>query len=120
VFTTTMGKLCQSVGLINWWNLPWCVGGDFNVTRFPSEKMGDARLCPAMTEFLDFIFDQGLMDIPLVGGNLMQSNNQEQPYWSALDSITSGPPDLFWLFVGIIAGQGQGSVCSGKMAQAKV
>jgi hypothetical protein len=25
----------ELAGLLNWWNLPWCIGGDFNVTRFP-------------------------------------------------------------------------------------
>lgn len=35
------------------------VGGDFNVTCFPSEKLGEARLSLAMLEFFDFIFEQG-------------------------------------------------------------
>jgi hypothetical protein len=36
----------ELAGLISWWNLLWCIGGDFNVTRFPSELSG---------VFLDFI-----------------------------------------------------------------
>jgi hypothetical protein len=80
--------------------------------------MGDARLCPAMTEFLDFIFDQGLIDILLSGGIQRGQIIGSSPIglrW------TLSPLDLpIWLFVGIIAGQGQGSTCSGKMAQAKV
>ena len=27
-------ELC---GLNSWWSVPWCVGGDFNVVKFPSE-----------------------------------------------------------------------------------
>ena len=31
--------------------LPWCFGGDFNVTRFPSEAR-ERRFTPAMGSFL--------------------------------------------------------------------
>jgi hypothetical protein len=31
--------------------------GDFNVTRFPSERLGEACYCLAMLEFSDFIFE---------------------------------------------------------------
>jgi hypothetical protein len=27
----------ELAGLLSWWDLPWCIGGNFNVTRFPSE-----------------------------------------------------------------------------------
>jgi hypothetical protein len=33
----------ELVGLLSRWNLSWCMGGGFNVTRFPSEKSGEAR-----------------------------------------------------------------------------
>jgi len=46
--------------------LPWCIGGDFNVTRFPNERFGEARLSSVMTDFSYFSFDHGLMDLLLV------------------------------------------------------
>jgi hypothetical protein len=42
----------ELAGLLSWWDLPWCIGGDFNVTRFPNERSGEARFCPAMMEVL--------------------------------------------------------------------
>lgn len=47
----------ELASLISWWNMPRCIGGDFNVTWFPSERSGETRLCPDMVEFSDFIFE---------------------------------------------------------------
>ena len=30
----------EMYGLLNWWNVPWCVGGDFNVICFPTKLLG--------------------------------------------------------------------------------
>jgi hypothetical protein len=46
----------ELVGLSTWWVLPWCIGGDFNVIRFPAERSSDVRLNTTMLEFSDFIF----------------------------------------------------------------
>lgn len=29
--------------MLSWWDLLWCIEGDFNVTCFPSEILGDTR-----------------------------------------------------------------------------
>jgi hypothetical protein len=73
------------VGWPSWWELPRCIGGDFNVTCFPVEISRDVRLSAAMLEFSDFISEQGLMDLPLVGGSFTWSNNQDIYSWSRLD-----------------------------------
>ncbi|RVW61143.1 Transposon TX1 uncharacterized 149 kDa protein [Vitis vinifera] len=43
----------------------WCVGGDFNVIRRSSEKLGGSRLTPCMKDFDEFIRDCELIDSPL-------------------------------------------------------
>jgi hypothetical protein len=50
------------------WGLPWCVFGDFNVVRFPSERKGCTRLMSHMMDFSDFIEESHLVDLPLGGG----------------------------------------------------
>jgi exonuclease III len=75
----------ELTGIRNWWGLPWCVGGDFNVVRFPSERMGSVGFSPSMYDFSDFISDNGLIDIPLSGGNYTWSNNREMVSMSRID-----------------------------------
>ncbi|XP_070007559.1 uncharacterized protein [Nicotiana sylvestris] len=48
---------------------PWAVCGDFNVTRYPSEKRECSRRSRAMVEFSDFIEDMEMIDLRLEGGN---------------------------------------------------
>jgi hypothetical protein len=55
------------VGLLSWLNLSWCIGGDFNAARFSTEILGGA-CSSVMVGFSDFIFVQGLMNLPLVRG----------------------------------------------------
>jgi hypothetical protein len=43
-----------------------------------------------MMEFSDFIFEQGLTDLPLTGGSFTWSNN-ENPTWSRLDRFLVSP-----------------------------
>ena len=60
----------ELTGLISWWDLPWCLGGEFNKIYFSSEGLGAASYSRAMYGFSDFISLHGLMDIPMRGGPL--------------------------------------------------
>lgn len=53
------------IGPHSWWDVPWCIGGDFNTTRFPVERFGNCSLLPCMLDFFEFILDLSLMDIPI-------------------------------------------------------
>ena len=84
-------------GLISWWEVPWCLGSDFNIIRFPSERLGAATCTRAMYGFYDFISLHGLMDIPMEGGLYTWSYTSSA---SRLDRFLFSPllADYFTLF----------------------
>ncbi|XVE95789.1 hypothetical protein REPUB_Repub02eG0163900 [Reevesia pubescens] len=63
----------------------WCLGGDFNVVRYPHEKNGVGYNLGAMFQFSDFIEELGLVDLQLEGGKFTWSSNREEPCFCRLD-----------------------------------
>jgi hypothetical protein len=45
----------ELAGIRSWWDVPWCLGGDFNVVRFPQKGWALINFSPAMHDFSDFI-----------------------------------------------------------------
>ncbi|XP_075095147.1 uncharacterized protein LOC142173453 [Nicotiana tabacum] len=66
---------------------PWAICGDFNVTRFSSEKRNCLRRSRAMVEFSDFIDDMNLIDLPLEGGFFTWFKGDNQIISSRIDRI---------------------------------
>ena len=49
------------------WDVPWCVGGDFNEILFPNERFRRGRFYNSMRRFSDILNDLELRDLPLQG-----------------------------------------------------
>ncbi|KAL4291162.1 hypothetical protein GQ457_14G018570 [Hibiscus cannabinus] len=45
----------------------WCVAGDFNATRWASERRGCTSFSQGMNKFSEFVEESGLVDFPLEG-----------------------------------------------------
>ncbi len=60
----------ELAGISSWWEVPWCIGGDLNVVRFPSEKARGQNFTQAMADFSEFISSCGLVDPPRKGDNI--------------------------------------------------
>ena len=67
------------------WNDPWCMAGDFNITKFSEERSGEGRLTGGMRRFSNVIEDLELRDLPLQGGPFMWSGGLNNLSKSRLD-----------------------------------
>jgi exonuclease III len=77
----------ELMGVRQHWPYPWCVFGDFNVVRFPSERRGCNRVSSAMVAFFDFIKGLNLVDLPLNGGRYTWCNGASDPSMSRIDRV---------------------------------
>ena len=67
------------------WNTAWCVFGDFNTIRYPSERLGCKAFNPAMFAFSDFIEANYLVDLPLEGASFTWFRDSGSACMSRID-----------------------------------
>ena len=65
--------------------LLWCLGGDFNVVKSPDEKNEVTLNQLALSQFLNFIENARLVDLPLLEGKFTWCNNRLEPTFCRLD-----------------------------------
>lgn len=64
---------------------PWCIGGDFNEIKSPSERVGCVRVDRGMSDFIEFCNSMELCDLPMIGRKFTWTNYQDQAIHSRLD-----------------------------------
>ena len=67
------------------WSMAWCLVGDFNIIRYPSERLGCELFSPAMFAFSDFIESNSLVDLPLEGTFFTWFRDSSIPSMSRID-----------------------------------
>ena len=69
--TTKEGRdqLWEDLGAVRGlWGEPWCIGGDFNVTRFLDERNREGRILSSMRKLSQEIDELEIKDLPLQEG----------------------------------------------------
>ena len=69
------------------WNSAWCVLGDFNIIRYPAERLGCNSFSPAMFNFSDFSERNFLIDLPLVGCEYTWYRDSANSAMSRIDRV---------------------------------
>ncbi|RVW49728.1 hypothetical protein CK203_070052 [Vitis vinifera] len=67
------------------WDVPWCLGGDFNITLFQGERSRQGRITGAMRRFAQMVDELELIDLPLQGGRCTWNGGKESQSWARLD-----------------------------------
>lgn len=84
-------------GIRRGWDLPWCIGGDFNEVLYLEERNRATRRTQGIDEFCDFVDRNELVNVPISGARFTWCNFQGDPALSKLDKfLVSGEwEDLF-------------------------
>lgn len=77
-------------GLISWWELLWCIWGDFNIIRYQSKRSRNTCHSPAMLEFLNSSLNK-THGYPFVRGNFTWSINCDLPSWPRIVRFLLSP-----------------------------
>ncbi|XP_065639159.1 uncharacterized protein LOC112036069 [Quercus suber] len=67
------------------WNTACFLFGDFNIIRYPCERLGSETFSPAMFAFSDFIENNYLVDLPLDGASFTWFRDAEPQAMSRID-----------------------------------
>jgi exonuclease III len=73
------------------WASPWCLFGDFNIIRYPRERLGCQNFSQGMLDFSEFIDSQHLVDLALEGGLYTWCSGSDQPSMSRIDRVLVSP-----------------------------
>ena len=79
------------------WEDLWCIGGDFNVVRFPKERRNYGRISSNMRSFSNFIQEFSLVDLTLSGGSFTWCGGQNKQSMLRIDCflLTSDQEEHF-------------------------
>ena len=69
------------------WSSAWCLIGDFNIIRYPVERLGCNSFSSAMFKFSYFIEKHNLVDLPLEGGDYTWFHDFVNPSMSRIDRL---------------------------------
>ena len=67
------------------WPMARCLVGDFNIIRYPSERLGYELFSPAMFAYLDFTESNSLVDLLLEGASFTWFKDFGIPSMSRID-----------------------------------
>lgn len=79
-------KLWRELGeVLGIWDIPGCLGGDWNVISTLQDKNRQGSVTQAMRNFNKFMSDFNLVDLPLCGAKYTWSNYQDPPTCTRID-----------------------------------
>ncbi|KAK1276479.1 hypothetical protein QJS04_geneDACA020812 [Acorus gramineus] len=67
------------------WDAPWCILGDFNITRFSEDRNTEVGVLQDMEWFNEWIDQEGQLDLPLANLAFTWSNMRGTPSLAKLD-----------------------------------
>lgn len=79
-------SLWEELGVVReTWQLPWCIGGDFNEVLRMHERSGTQRMTSGMRQFTEFVDKHELVDLPMSGARFSWQHGENSDRFSKID-----------------------------------